>query len=75
MKIWLVVGILFLALGSTGLALKEISFNTKKNVVNLGPLKLDRQDKNSIEIPEWASGAALGAGAVLVLAGWRGKKR
>ena len=71
----MIVGIVLIGLGAAGLAVKKISYTTTKKVAELGPIKIERKNKEAIAIPEWASGAAIGAGAVLAISGLRRKRR
>jgi hypothetical protein len=68
MRPYLIAGIVLLALGAFVL-LRGASFTTRRDVVSVGDVKITADEQQSI--PAWAGGAAVVAGAVLLVAGMR----
>lgn len=66
-----IIGIILIVLGVLGFALGGISFTTKKEVADLGPIEIQKEQKKTIPIAPIASGVAVIAGIVLVVAGSR----
>jgi uncharacterized membrane protein YidH (DUF202 family) len=65
-----IIGILLIAGGVLGLALGGFSYTRETHKASLGPIALSVQEKETVNIPLWASIAAVVAGAgVLVLGG------
>lgn len=71
MKPLVIVGIVLIVLGAVGLIYGGINYTTKKNVIAVGDLKVQVDDKDTIPIPPIAGGAALAAGIVLLFVGRR----
>jgi hypothetical protein len=74
MNIRTVVGIILIVLGILGFLFKSISYTKEEEAVDLGPLELETEEKETIPIPEILSGIAVVGGIVLVAAG-RGKAK
>jgi hypothetical protein len=65
-----IIGILLIAGGVLGLALGGFSYTKETHKASLGPIAFSVQEKETVNIPLWASIAAVVAGAgVLVLGG------
>lgn len=64
----LVAGLLLMAAGAFVL-LRGADFTTRRDVVEVGDVKITTSDKQTI--PPWAAGVALAAGLALVVAGVR----
>lgn len=71
MKPMALVGIVLLIIGIIGLAAGSISFTSKEKVVDIGPLEVTADKKHTMPLPQIASGAAVVAGIVLLVAGAR----
>lgn len=65
------VGIILIVFGVLGFILKGVSFTKKEKVVDLGPLEVQTEKKETVPIPEILSGIAIIGGIVLVVAGSR----
>lgn len=65
------VGIILIVLGVIGFIYKGVSFTKKEKVVDLGPIEVQSEKKETIPIPEILSGIAIIGGIVLVVAGSR----
>jgi hypothetical protein len=67
------VGIILIVLGILGFIFKGFSFTKKENVVDLGPIQVQHEKKESFPIPEVLSGIAIVGGIVLVIVGQKKK--
>jgi hypothetical protein len=68
-----VIGIIFIVIGIIALAYQGLTYTTKENVVDLGPLKVEAKREKTIPLPPVLGVLALGVGVVLVVAGARGR--
>lgn len=59
-------GIILIVLGIVMFIVKGISVTTEKNIVDVGPLKIDKKENKWIGWPTYAGGILVLAGAVLV---------
>jgi len=64
-----VIGIVLILLGIIGFAVGGFSFHHEKKDVDLGPLQVSHEKKETVPIPPILSGIALVGGIVLVIAG------
>lgn len=71
MKGLTVVGVVLIVLGILGFIFGGISFTKDEKVADLGPLEIEKQEKKSIPVTPIASGIAVVAGIVMVIAGSR----
>jgi hypothetical protein len=62
-----VLGIILIVAGTLALAYKGFTFTREEKVVDIGPIQLGAKRQETIPIPPWAAGGALGLGIVLVL--------
>lgn len=67
-----IIGILLIAGGILGIAIGGFSYTKETHKASLGPINLSVQEKESVNIPLWASIAAIVAGAGVLAIG--GKK-
>lgn len=63
-----VVGIILVIAGILMLIFRGFSFTKEKNVVDLGPLEINKKEKKTVGWPVYAGGIALAAGVVILLA-------
>ena len=73
MKAATVIGIVLILLGIVGFAVGGFSFHHEKKDVDLGPLQVSHEKKETVPIPPILSGIALVGGIVLVVAGARSR--
>jgi len=63
------LGIILIALGLVGLVWGGISYTTRENVVDIGPIHATREKTNTIPLPPIAGALALIGGIALVATG------
>ncbi len=63
------LGLLLIVGGILGLIFGGFSYTEEKHAVDLGPVELQVEEKERVNIPLWAGVLAVGAGAALLLAG------
>lgn len=68
-----ILGIILIVAGIAMLLFKGISFTQEKNVVDLGPLEINRKEKKDINFPVYAGIAVIAAGVFFTMAGGRRK--
>jgi TRAP-type C4-dicarboxylate transport system permease small subunit len=68
-----IVGIILLVLGLAGLFTGGFSFTKETTHAQLGPLKLQVQEKESVNIPQWLSLGAIVLGGVLLALSFKRK--
>ena len=73
MKPATVIGIVLILLGIIGFAIGGFSFHHEKKDVDLGPLQVSHEKKETVPIPPILNGIALVGGIVLVIAGAKGR--
>ena len=66
------VGILLIVAGVLGVVFSTFSFTKETHEAKLGPIELSVKEKQTLNIPVWASVAAIVVGGALLAAG--GKK-
>ena len=66
-----IIGIILIVGGVLGLAFGGFSYTKSTTKANLGPISLSVQEKESVNVPLWASIVAIVAGGAIMLAGSR----
>lgn len=64
-------GLILIVLGVVGLAYGSFSFTKETHEVDLGPLSLSVQEKETINVPVWAGIGSIAVGTFMLLAGGR----
>ncbi len=64
-----IIGILLLVGGVLGLVLGGFSFTKETHKASIGPISMSVEEKQTVNIPLWASIAALVAGAAVLVVG------
>lgn len=64
-----IIGLVLIALGIAGFLVPRIAYTEEETVVDLGPIEVEAERRNTIRIPDVAAGAAVVAGTVLVIVG------
>jgi hypothetical protein len=66
-----IVGVLLIVAGILGVVFSSFSFTKETHELKLGPLELAVKEKQSVDIPTWASVSAIVVGGLLVAFGGR----
>lgn len=69
MKPLRILGAVLIVAGVLGLAFGGFSYTKETHKAEIGPLKLSVKEKEDVNVPLWASIAAVVAGLVLVVVG------
>ena len=72
MSVVKVMGVLLIVAGLLGIVFSSFSYTKETHEIKLGPIELAVKEKQSVNIPLWASIGAIVVGGVLLVAG--GKK-
>jgi TRAP-type C4-dicarboxylate transport system permease small subunit len=64
-----IVGIVLIVAGVLGLLYGSFSYTKETHTTKIGPLELSVKDKETVNVPVWASVAAIAAGAALLVFG------
>lgn len=67
-----VLGIILIVIGIGMFFVPSISINTQENIIDAGPIQVNKTKKNKLDWPNYAGGITILAGA-LVLVGTRKK--
>lgn len=68
-----VIAIILIVAGVLGLVYQQFSFTRETHEAKIGPLELSVKEKETVNVPLWASLGAIGVGVVLLVAGGRKK--
>jgi len=66
-----VVGVLLIVAGVLGVVFSSFSFTKETHEAKLGPIELSVKEKQTVNVPVWASVAAIVVGGVLLVVGGR----
>ena len=66
-----VMGVLLIVAGLLGIVFSSFSYTKETHEIKLGPIELAVKEKESVNIPLWASIGAIVAGGVLLVVGSR----
>jgi hypothetical protein len=66
-----ITGIILLVLGLAGFLTGGFSFTKNTTKAEIGPLKLQVQEKESVNVPQWLSLGAMVIGGVLLALGFK----
>lgn len=69
-----IIGILLIVAGLVGLIYQQFSFTRETAQAKIGPLELSVKEKETINVPLWASLGAIGVGVFMLVAGGNKKK-
>jgi len=70
-----IIGIILIVGGILGFIFKGISYTEKEQIVDLGPIEIESEEKETIPIPEILSGIAIVGRIVLVAVGAKRKAK
>ena len=68
-----IAGVILIVVGALALAYGGFSYTKDTHKAEIGPLKFSVQEKERVNVPQWAGLAAIVAGVVLLVAGGRKK--
>jgi hypothetical protein len=71
MKFLYIIGVALIVLGIVAFAYQGISYTTREQVADIGPVEVTRETKKTIPLPPILGGLALAGGIVLVAVGAR----
>jgi hypothetical protein len=66
-----IAAIVLIIAGALGLAYGSFSYTKETHEAKLGPVELEVQEKETVNVPQWAGIAAIVCGGVLLLVGSR----
>jgi len=66
-----IAGIVLVVLGLAGFFTGGFSFTKNTTKAEIGPLKLQVQEKESVNVPQWLSVGAIVIGGVLLVLGFK----
>ncbi len=64
-----VIAIVLIVAGALGLIYQQFSYTKDTTQAKIGPLELSVKQKETVNVPLWASLGAIGVGVVLLVAG------
>ena len=64
-----IAGVILIVVGALALAYGGFSFTKETHKAEVGPLKFSVQEKERVNVPQWAGLGAILAGVVLLVAG------
>jgi multidrug transporter EmrE-like cation transporter len=64
-----IAGIVLIVAGALALAYGGFSFTRETHKAEIGPLKFSMQEKERVNVPQWAGLGAILAGAVMLVVG------
>lgn len=67
MNILRVIGVLLIIGGAVGLAYGQFSYTEETHDADLGPIKFQVEDKETVNVPTWAGLGAVGLGVILLV--------
>jgi TRAP-type C4-dicarboxylate transport system permease small subunit len=68
-----IVAIVLIVAGVLGLAYGSFSYTKETHEANFGPIQLTVKDKETVDVPLWASVGAIVVGGALLLFGGKGR--
>ena len=68
-----VAGIALIVAGAAALAYGGFSYTKETHKAEIGPLKFSVQERERVNVPQWAGLGAIAAGVVLLVAGGKRK--
>ena len=64
-----ILGIILIVAGVLGLVYGSFSYTKETHEVELGPIGLAVEERETVNVPAWAGAGAIGVGVVLLLVG------
>ena len=66
-----ILGVILIVAGIAGFLLTGVSYTTSEEVIDVGPLQVEREEERSLPITPVASGALVVVGGALMVVGMR----
>ncbi len=66
-----IAGVALIVAGTLGLVYGSFSYTKESHEAKLGPIEFTLEDKETVEVPQWAAVGAIAVGGVLLLVGGR----
>ena len=63
------IGVVLIAAGAAGLAYGSFSYTKETHQAKLGPIELSVKERETVNVPMWAGGAAIAGGIGLLVFG------
>ncbi len=63
-----ILGIILILLGLAGFLVEAVTWTTEEEVLDAGPVEVEKQEQRSIPVTPLAAGIAVGAGVILIIA-------
>lgn len=67
------LGIILIVIGIAMFIFSGISFNTEENIIDAGPIQVNKTKENEVNWPNYAGGISVAAGIILLVAGRKNK--
>ena len=68
-----IVGIVLIVAGAAALAYGGFSYTKETHKAEIGPLKFSVQERERVNVPQWAGLGAIAAGVILLVVGSKKK--
>ncbi|MCH7396868.1 hypothetical protein MM213_00510 [Belliella sp. R4-6] len=63
------LGIILIVAGIAMFVFSGFSFNTEENIIDAGPIQVNKEKENNVSWPNYAGGISVAAGIIVLLAG------
>jgi hypothetical protein len=73
MRIASIIGIILIIVGTAGLIWGGFEFPRNREVAEVGPVEVEAETTEEVDIPQWLAGVVLAGGVVLVVVSSRKK--
>jgi hypothetical protein len=70
-----IIGIILIVAGVLGLVYQQFSFTRETAQAKIGPLELSVKERETVNVPLWASLGAIGVGVVVIVVGGGGRRK
>lgn len=67
------IAIVLIVAGLAGVVYQQFSYTKTTHEAKIGPIELSVKEKETVNVPLWASIGAIGVGVILLVAGGRKK--
>jgi len=74
MNKFMIIAVLLIGLGTLGLIYGQFSYTKESHNIELGPLELSVEERETVNVPTWAGAGVIAAGTALLVFGVTRKK-